>query len=442
MKKKNRILKFIPILLILILVCIPLAGESGAADLELDDPSGCIGGSVIFMLSVNNAPGEVASLGMDIGFNPTVLQYDSIDFTETLIEGFDFKNANVIEPGVLRLGAFEAGGDKIQQSASGVVAKITFNVIGDEDHSLPLGELKDDIAGWSAKDGSFFYLCFGIEPTGVTICEGASAKFTVVPQEIGIPPFTWRINGEIDQSGESRMLERRFLESGIYTVSVEDSSVPALFAQAIATVLAEDDSGALNIMGGRGNAGDTVTIFVQVQSAPNQVAALGFDVVYDPIVLTYVEYAEGELVQDFDFFDANLIGPGRIRIGGFEAGEHKIPSGASGIVVKLTFDVICDQCISSFIEPEAPKDHMALWSLSGGCSLLCCGCCPGDVNRDGDVTPMDALCAFETYLLICPTTCGISCEDICCDVNEDEKCTPADALCIFKKYLVIPSCCD
>ena len=68
--------------------------------------------------------------------------------------------------------------------------------------------------------------------------------------------------------------------------------------------------------------------------------------------------------------------------------------------------------------------------------------CDGDINGDGEITPQDALCAFQTYLGICPTSCDIPCEDVCCDVTQDGECTPADALCIFRKYLGLPSCLD
>ena len=65
-----------------------------------------------------------------------------------------------------------------------------------------------------------------------------------------------------------------------------------------------------------------------------------------------------------------------------------------------------------------------------------------DVNGDGDVTPQDALCAFQKYLGICPTNCG-DCDDIYCDVNGDGQCTPADALEIFKEYLgIVPNACS
>lgn len=67
--------------------------------------------------------------------------------------------------------------------------------------------------------------------------------------------------------------------------------------------------------------------------------------------------------------------------------------------------------------------------------------CPhdGDVNQDGEITPQDALMAFEYYL-------GISILDDCrqahAEVTLDGEITPKDALCIFQKYLGIPCCLD
>lgn len=439
-RKRELFTSFVSGMTIILFIFTSLLSAS-AADLELDDRSGCVGGLATFTLYINNAPDEVASLGVDIGFDSNVLQYDSVDFSGTLLEGFDFKDVNVPETGVLRLGAFEAGGDKIVQAASGAVAKITFNVIGDQNHSLPLSQLKDDVAGWSTRDGSFSHLCFAIDPPAVTLCEGASVTFTVVPPNMGIPPFTWRIDDEIVQTGDSRTFEYRFLVSENSIIRVDDSSVPALFAEAEATVSSEVDDGAIDILPGRGNNGDRVTIPVQIQNAPNAVGSLGFEVVFDPAVFAYNWHTRGDLVTHFDFFDVNQIEPGLLRIGGFEAGADILPAGASGILVELTFDVVCEVCISSFLEPQELKDDIAPWNVSGGCFLACCGC-DGDVNRDGEITPIDALCSFEKYLLICPTTCGIACEDVCCDVNQDDECTPADALCIFRKYLMQPSCLD
>jgi len=63
------------------------------------------------------------------------------------------------------------------------------------------------------------------------------------------------------------------------------------------------------------------------------------------------------------------------------------------------------------------------------------------MNGDGEITPQDALCAFQKYMGICPTSCG-DCSEILCDVNQDGECTPADALEIFREYMGEPSVCS
>ncbi len=200
----------------------------------------------------------------------------------------------------------------------------------------------------------------------------------------------------------------------------------------------EDDSGALDIVGKSGGVGGTVTIPVRIQSAPNDVNSLGFEV-FPPSVLTFTEHTRGPLVEDFDFFDCNIPDdkPDVVRCGGFKA-EGGIAAGASGDVVSLNFDVIGGEPGSSYpLSLQELVDDMASWPFSPGCfTVVAC-----DVNGDGEVTPEDALCAFQKYLGIDPTACGPA-EDIFCDVNGDGECTPADALEIFKEYLGLPSVCS
>jgi hypothetical protein len=204
----------------------------------------------------------------------------------------------------------------------------------------------------------------------------------------------------------------------------------------------EDDSGTLDIKGTAGGPGATMTITVRMQGAASAVDALGFEVAFDPALLTYTGFTRGSLVADFAFFDAVVPGddPNVVRVGGFTTGSA-IPAGASGDVIYLEFTVNqCDQGSSYSLELQDLKDDLTLpgWTSSGGCWQCGCSC---DVSGDGQITPQDALCAFQTYLGICPTGCG-PCEDICCDVTLDGQCTPADALEIFKEYLGLPSVCS
>ncbi len=204
----------------------------------------------------------------------------------------------------------------------------------------------------------------------------------------------------------------------------------------------EDDTGALDIVGKTGAPGGTVTIPVRIQNALNEIDSLGFEVTFIPNILSYTGFTRGPLVENFDFFNVSNPETGLIRIGGFEAGADTIPPGASGDVVYLNFNVKtgeneCEPGLKYLLDLQELKDDIATWSTSLGCFRCGCSC---DVNEDGEVTPQDALCAFQKYLGIDPTACGPA-EEICCDVTMDDDCTPADALEIFKCYLGLESLC-
>jgi len=206
----------------------------------------------------------------------------------------------------------------------------------------------------------------------------------------------------------------------------------------------EDDSGSIDIAAASGPCGESLSVSVRIQDAPDEVKALGFEVTYDPAVLTYKGFKKGPLAQNFGDplgdFDVNLISDGLLRIGGYRS-VNGIAPGASGVLVYLKFDIAAE-CDSSVLELAALTDDIKAWTATPGCFVPAeCGC-TGDVNNDGEVTPQDALCAFEKYMTICPTSCGIECDDICGDVNCDGETTPADALCIFNKYLGKACCLD
>jgi hypothetical protein len=113
-----------------------------------------------------------------------------------------------------------------------------------------------------------------------------------------------------------------------------------------------------------GDKGSTVSFDISVDSAPNEVAALGFEVQYDHRVLRYSGYSPGDLVSGFDFFNANNASPGVVRIGGFVAGAGRISEGAGGTVASLTFDVVGhDDCR---IRLAQLKDDIKAWSTQAG----------------------------------------------------------------------------
>ena len=83
-----------------------------------------------------------------------------------------------------------------------------------------------------------------------------------------------------------------------------------------------------------------LTVVISIVKAPNQVRALGCDVLYDSTVLKYIGYTRGQLIDKFDVFDARKLRDGVIRIGGFEARDDKIPPERNGELIKLQFELI------------------------------------------------------------------------------------------------------
>jgi hypothetical protein len=194
----------------------------------------------------------------------------------------------------------------------------------------------------------------------------------------------------------------------------------------------------LDITASVGPPGGTVTVAARIQNASNEVLSFGFEVTFDSVVLEFAGYSRGSLVENFDFFDAFNPETGIVRVGGFEAGEDAIEAGASGDLVYINFKVReCEPGVYYTLDLQELKDDIAEWTASLGCFQCGCTC---DVNHDVDITPQDAMCAFQKYLGICPTNCG-PCEDICCDVTINGNCTPADPLEIFKCYLGMESLC-
>jgi len=198
----------------------------------------------------------------------------------------------------------------------------------------------------------------------------------------------------------------------------------------------EDSSGQLDVSGGIGSSGGLVTIPVRINDAPNDVSAFGFELVFDPEMLTFKSFEKGALAEDLDFFNAQIVENGILRCGGVK--NKGILDGASGSIVFVQFEIKQTEP-STKLYLQALTDDMANWTTSHGCFQRGCN---GDINADGEITPMDALNTFEKYLSICPTSSDLDCDSICGDVNQDGDTTPADTLCIFQYYLGLPNCLD
>ncbi|MEZ4528550.1 MAG: Ig-like domain-containing protein [Desulfobacterales bacterium] len=139
----------------LLSLCILFGTAAYGANLEMDTHTASQGDTVIFTVSVNNAPNQVAAFGFDINFDSTVLEYKSHEKGALVQSGFSLFDANEISAGQLRIGGVDFGASPIQQGGTGILVRLTFLVLQNKSCEVQLLDLKDDFKTWSTKNGQF-----------------------------------------------------------------------------------------------------------------------------------------------------------------------------------------------------------------------------------------------------------------------------------------------
>jgi len=215
-------------------------------------------------------------------------------------------------------------------------------------------------------------------------------------------------------------------------------------------VCREDNDGSIDLMGRpacvTADGGTPMYVPVRVQNAPNDVYALGFEVSYDTGVLEFagfvtdpvnslpVSLLDGWQAGGQNAWQGEELGAGLVRIGAYTT-DTPILQNQDGILGYLAFYSSSPEVTK--IRIQGLVDDIAGWTASDGCLFQV----TGDCNADGEITPADALCAFEKGMEICDTTCG-PCWEVPGDVDQDNDTDMYDALCIFQYYLGLPSCLD
>jgi len=200
----------------------------------------------------------------------------------------------------------------------------------------------------------------------------------------------------------------------------------------------EKTDGNIDVVGVKAKCGDFIQVAIRIQNSPNIVNVFGFNLFYDPGILTYSGFTRGSLGTDFTHFDVTDR-YGYLKVGGIKFGSG-LSKGSSGNLVFIDFKIAPKVSSCNHFEMSLYRliDDLEGWQASCGCV----GGCNGDVNMDNRITPIDALYAFDKTMSICPTSEGITCPEVCCDVNADNECTPNDALCIFNHFMEKKSCLD
>ena len=119
----------------------------------------------------------------------------------------------------------------------------------------------------------------------------------------------------------------------------------------------------LDINDQSGEVNDTISFTVSINSAPNAVGAMQFDVSYDTSVLDFINnFTKGDLVSGFSYFDVSEVSSGQIRVAGITTSD--LGKGSSGEVVKLEFTV--KSCANTTLTLTGLEDDLSGWSTGGG----------------------------------------------------------------------------
>lgn len=336
--------------------------QSSACALRVGNVAAETSETVSIPVTIHQAPNAVWALGIDLSFDPQVLQFTESFTRGDLVLDWPFFGVNLLEPGKLRIAGFSVF-DSIPEGQSGTIVVLTFEVVCadcDPGSVFPIvpHRLTDSIAEWDACSGALHDLhC--VDGQGLVVG---------------------------DSSG----------------VSGDRLSIPVALAE---------PNGALN-----------------------PVTALGFDVIYDPQVLRFTgTFGKGELVDTWPFFDVHELEAGRLRVGGFTVTEA-LQAGDQGTIVRLDFEVLCDQCAegdSSWLLASRLVDDVTGWSACP--ATFTSGCMnPGDVDQSGSVTPQDAMLVFEHFLRR-TTLQGCGWEQA--DMDHSGNISPVDVMAIFENFL-------
>jgi hypothetical protein len=129
--KKNPIGIVLFSLLAIALVLIPAAGAEGM-DITVPDLSAPAGSAIAVPVSVLNAE-ELAELDAEISYDPAVLKFSGIELMEVSQNGI--VEATESRPGTIQVSVIDSTGI----SKDGELLKLSFDVIGAEGTSSPIG---------------------------------------------------------------------------------------------------------------------------------------------------------------------------------------------------------------------------------------------------------------------------------------------------------------
>ena len=120
-------------------------------ELVIDSRHGSVGHDVTYTISVTSARNTVGAFGLDIAFDGSRLAYQGFA-RGALTTDFEAVNANIVSPGLLRIGGYTSD-NQIQVGDGGPLVTVTFRNEACLGSKLIIQNKVDDIGKWSSNYG-------------------------------------------------------------------------------------------------------------------------------------------------------------------------------------------------------------------------------------------------------------------------------------------------
>jgi hypothetical protein len=282
--------------------------------LLIEDVTGCHEDQITVRILLNNDNTPVDAFTMQIGYDTTMLFYDSCVEGDLQPPGeWTMFGCHEPEPGLISVGGFSM--EPIPAGEHGYLAELLFVVDcpdcnqGDTS-SLTFLTLYDDIAEFDAYDGLFLYDCETPTATPSTpVPTNTPAPPTNTPEPTHTPTFT---------------------------------PVPTDTPSPDNWLMADNMEGCF---------GDIVQVAVLINNEDIEIDAFTFHMAFDDTILSYVSCEEGSVLppDGWIMFGCNEGSPGDLIAAGFSL--DPVPAGENGELVIITFEVICPDCFEGQTSP-------------------------------------------------------------------------------------------
>ncbi|ACL04939.1 cohesin domain-containing protein [Desulfatibacillum aliphaticivorans] len=145
----QRLAKHFLVLAIIILIA---GWQDLYADFQKPEKSGSKD-MMSILLKAENAPSGVRAMGLEIHYNPQVLEFEKCERTGLMKKGFSMFGSNIVKPGVLRMGGIDPSADSLPSGVSGDLFILRFKMVGKGSPDFAFKNFKDDIQEWSTRIG-------------------------------------------------------------------------------------------------------------------------------------------------------------------------------------------------------------------------------------------------------------------------------------------------